>query len=219
MSAPPIGMVTTTPKISATTKNNTIKPALAGAPSTINAPKTNARTAKPIFTQFCAGNRWALFIKPCNLANATHEPVNDTEPISAPNTANTTVTVSCVSCSRPALANSIAAIAAAAPPPMPLYTATICGMSVICTFLPEIHAAVAPMAKASSIKPMLFKSGTKNVPTIATSIPTPAQTMPLRAVVGEPMPLSPNINIIAPMSHAPCTYRGRCNIIYPLLFS
>ena len=44
--------------------------------------------------------------------------------------------------------SSMAAMAAAAPPPMPLYSATICGMSVIATFLPLIQAQPVPIARA-----------------------------------------------------------------------
>ena len=45
--------------------------------------------------------------------------------------------------------SSTAAMAAAAPPPMPLYSAIICGMSVMATLLPLHHAIREPMTMAA----------------------------------------------------------------------
>jgi len=101
-----------------------------------------------------------LSIQPCSLANAISEPVNDTAPISAPTTASTfCVKVSVSACSgdadSAAPSNALAPIAAAEPPPMPLYSATICGMSVIATFLPLYHAAAVLSAIATKINAAL----------------------------------------------------------------
>ena len=74
-----------------------------------------ARVRKKL-TLFCPGRRIALFIRPCSLANATHEPENATEPMIAPSASSVEVTASCCT----PRTSSIAAMPAAAPPPMPL---------------------------------------------------------------------------------------------------
>ena len=120
MSAPPIGLVSTAPSTSASTKNSTSSQALAvPAPTdevTIQAPSPIAATPRAMFTRFCAGSRNALFMMPCSFRKAITEPLNATEPISEPSTANVATTGPCTS----PRANSTAAISAAAPPPMPL---------------------------------------------------------------------------------------------------
>ena len=65
---------------------------------------------------FCPGKRIALVIRPCSLANATHEPENATAPITAPSASSVEVIASCCT----PRTSSIAAMPAAAPPPMPL---------------------------------------------------------------------------------------------------
>jgi dGTPase len=54
---------------------------------------------------------------------------------------------------------STAAIAAAAPPPMPLYSAIICGMSVMATMRPDHQARPPPIAIAASISGKLPMPG------------------------------------------------------------
>ena len=122
--------------------------------NTTSAPKTTAaRKHKPL-TSCWPLKRKVLSIRPCSLANAINEPVNDTEPISAPTTARI-VCVVVNECSKcvciPAASNALAPIAAAEPPPMPLYSATICGMSVIATFLPLYQASAVESAVAMKI--------------------------------------------------------------------
>jgi len=73
-------------------------------------------TVRKKLTLFCPGSRIALFIRPCSLANATHEPENATAPITAPSASRVEVTASCCT----SRTSSIAAMPAAAPPPMPL---------------------------------------------------------------------------------------------------
>ncbi|MNV01996.1 hypothetical protein D3C71_922180 [compost metagenome] len=88
-------------------------------------------------------------------------------------------------------------MAAAEPPPMPLYSATICGMSVMATFLADTHANPVPSSSATMISAMLFRPGRKNVATVAINMPNPAQWMPLRAVLGDAMRCRPNRNNVA----------------------
>ena len=53
------------------------------------------------------------------------------------------------------------------------------------------------IAIATVIKPKLPIPGVKNVISVATTMPTPAQTMPLRAVTGELMRFKPRMNSAA----------------------
>ena len=82
---------------------------------------------------------------------------------------------------------------------MPLNNATICGMSVIATFLPHSQFRPTPTAIAASIRPMLCRPGRKNVAIVAISMPTPAHWMPLRAVLGVLMRCRPSRNSVAAM--------------------
>ncbi len=75
-------------------------------------------------------------------------------------------------------------------------------MSVIATFLPLYHAAAVLIAIATKIN-AAFSISTwpgppcRNVATTATSTPTPAHWMPLRAVTGDDMRLMPMISSTA----------------------
>ncbi len=93
-------------------------------------------------------------MRPSSFAQAMIEPVSEIDPISAPTVPST----NCVLVEGLPAANSnssTAPIAAAEPPPMPLYSATICGMSVIATRLPDTQAAIVPSDTASAISPRL----------------------------------------------------------------
>ncbi len=82
---------------------------------------------------------------------------------------------------------------------MPLNSATICGMSVIATFLPQSQVGITPSAIAPRIRPMLCPPVIANVATVASTMPMPAWTMPLRAVTGLAMRLMPRMNSTAAM--------------------
>ncbi len=90
--------------------------------------------------------------------------------------------------------SSTAAIAAAAPPPMPLKRAIICGMPVMGTRRPDHWASAMPTAIAPTMRRRWCMPGVKKVATAATVMPTPAQTMPRRAVAGELMLRRPAMN-------------------------
>jgi len=67
-----------------------------------------------------------------------------------------------------------AAMAAAAPPPMPLKTATICGMAVILTTRAQYQPPSPPMATPTKMKGKFERPGLKNVARTAMSIAMPA---------------------------------------------
>lgn len=137
-------------------------------------------------------------MRPSSLAQAIIEPVSETAPISAPSTASSRATgVWLAACSPAARISSSAPIAAALPPPMPLNRATICGMSVIGTRLPQTQFRTMPIAIATSISPRLCKPGKKKVAMTAINMPTPAHWMPLRAVLGLAMRCRPSRNSVA----------------------
>ncbi len=151
------------------------------------------------FKNFWPLKRTDFVIKPCSLAKAIKLPLKDTAPMKPP----TVAMVRCTKlCSLP-LYSSTAAIAAAAPPPMPLYRAIICGMSVMATRLPLIQAIAPPTAMAPTTRARLkveapMKTKT-SVARVASSMPRPAQRTPLTAVTGELMRLSPRMNSAAAM--------------------
>ena len=103
------------------------------------------------FSHCCPAKRQVLRIQPCSLAKAISEPVKATVPISAPSPPTTSTTgpnsePGCCACN-----SSIAAMAPAAPPPMPLYSAIICGMAVMATRLAPIQASMPLEPIAASI--------------------------------------------------------------------
>lgn len=54
-----------------------------------------------------------------------------------------------------------------------------------------------PIATAARINGTLCSSGRKKVATVAINMPSPAQRMPLRAVMGEAMRCRPSRNSVA----------------------
>ena len=201
MSAPPIGNVIATPRSSANPKNNET----AGRPSngspksmpetTMN-PSATVTSNMAKFRNFWPPKRTDLVIKPCSFAKAIKLPLNDTEPMKPPMVAM----VRCVMlCSLPRY-NSTAAMAAAAPPPMPLYSAIICGMLVMATRLPLTQASMPPAAMAPIMSIKLTEDApdtNANVTAVASSMPAPAQRTPLTAVTGELMRFRPRMNSAA----------------------
>ena len=122
-----------------------------------------------------------------SFANATIEPANETEPISAESDDRD---ARCRRAAGPAsgarLWNSASETSAAAPPPTPLNSATICGIAVIFTRAradrPE-HARRSP--PPTMIRQPTCTSGCASVTPIATAIPTAPIQLPRRAVVGD----------------------------------
>ena len=177
-------------------------------------PSATIATATSRLNTCCPGKVTRLSRRPSSLAQAMTEPDSDTAPMAEPMTASaSTVVDGCRAASaamasalqwlvsRPATSakrsSSTAPMAAAEPPPMPLYSATICGMSVMATFFADTQARPVPSASATRISAMLCSPGRKNVATVAISMPAPAQWMPLRAVLGEAMRCRPSRNKVA----------------------
>ena len=80
---------------------------------------------------------------------------------------------------------SAAAMRAAAPPPTPLKSATICGIAVIFTSRAEATPITVPIAIPTRISQYWSMSSSRNVKKIAIAIPTAAIQFPERAVGGE----------------------------------
>jgi len=76
---------------------------------------------------------------------------------------------------------------------MPLKSATICGMSVIATFLPQSQVGTTPIAMPATISRRLLPPVIANVASVAMTMPMPACTMPFRAVTGEDIRLIPRM--------------------------
>ncbi len=75
--------------------------------------------------------------------------------------------------------------------------ATICGMSVILTTRPAHQATPPPSTMATSISARFCMPGIRNVTSVASTMPTPAQAMPLRALTGELIAFRPRMNSTA----------------------
>ena len=87
----------------------------------------------------------------CSFANATIEPANEIEPINA----DSTVAIPRSAPTFPVAAqtpwNSTTETSAAAPPPTPLNSATICGIAVIFTLRAPTTPITLPIAPPASI--------------------------------------------------------------------
>src|SRR4051812_6145475 len=81
--------------------------------------------------------------------------------------------------------NSAIATSAAAPPPTPLNSATICGIAVIFTRRAPTAPNVLPIAAAITISHVMWTVSFSSVATIATTMPTAPIQFPRRAVAGD----------------------------------
>ena len=89
---------------------------------------------------------------------------------------------------------------------MPLYSAIICGMSVMATRLPLTQATMPPTPIAAITRIRLNWDAPMNasVASVASSMPTPAQRTPLTAVTGELMRFRPRMNSAAATKYDSC---------------
>jgi hypothetical protein len=140
MSAPPIGSTNRTP-------NNNDPPTSAqishccSAPAAIAIPATNSARKSRAFSGCCNGYTIGRpRISSCSFANAIIEPANEMLPMIAESMIDALMSVFSVPGSGARLWNSASAISAAAPPPTPLKSATICGIAVMRT----LRAATPP---------------------------------------------------------------------------
>ena len=87
------------------------------------------------------------------MPNATSEPANEIEPTIAENRMPIAVRASSVSTLAGTSCSSATAISAAAPPPTPLNSATICGIAVMRTR----RAETAPIALPTATPPAIHQ--------------------------------------------------------------
>ena len=136
-------------------------------------------------------------ISSCSFVNAITLPAKLRLPITTENA------IAMTSCSgvRPGRGASRwysdAATSAAAPPPTPLNSATICGIAVILTRRAPTKPIAEPTAITTMIAPKLATRLSTSVATIAISMPTAAMRLPWRAVVGDVRPLRPTMKVIS----------------------
>ena len=90
--------------------------------------------------------------------------------------------------------NSASEIKAAAPPPTPLKSATICGIAVILTCRAAGMPTAVPSAMPSAIRPQFPSPRFSSVATTAMPMPTAAMRLPRTAVVGPDRPRRPWMN-------------------------
>ena len=182
MSAPPIGSTNMTPKTSASRISATIAHC-SSSPATIATPSAAAPPTISTLTTFWPGKTIGRpLTSSCSFANATSEPANEIEPMSAE---SATESASSQTSTPSSSWNSASAMSAAAPPPTPLNRATICGIAVIFTFRAPITPTTLPIAAATTISAQFVIPSTSSVVAIATSIPTPPSQFPRRACFGD----------------------------------
>ncbi len=150
MSAPPIGSTNTTPNSAATriaaARSQKLTDAIAAAPSAIEPRKS---TAFPIcWPGYVIGRP---LIRSCSFPNATSEPANEIEPTSAEKTVETPRSTPTSPESAQTVWNSTSETSAAAPPPTPLNSATICGIAVIFTLRAPTTPTTEPIAIPAAI--------------------------------------------------------------------
>ena len=110
-------------------------------------------------------------ISSCSFAKAIIEPANEIEPISAESTIATEMSTFGAPGSGRIRCSSASAINAAAPPPTPLNSATICGIAVIFTLRAATAPKPPPISIATAIAHQLVVPTLIHVTTTASSIP------------------------------------------------
>ena len=110
-------------------------------------------------------------ISSCSFAKAIIEPANEIEPISAERTIATEMSTVGAPGSGRIRCSSASAISAAAPPPTPLNSATICGIAVIFTLRAATAPKPPPISIPIAIAHQLVVPTLIQVTTTASSIP------------------------------------------------
>ena len=133
MSAPPIAITMITPSSSDSTMASASTPSL-WLPTYCEAARPSTARNSTAFTSFWPGIVTGLpVISSCSLPNATIDPAKLTDPTIAENSVDVTASLASDRLEEVAMWYSLNAISAAAPPPTPLNSATICGIAVILT--------------------------------------------------------------------------------------
>ena len=123
-------------------------------------------------------------ISPWSFPKAMFEPQNEIEPTTIENRIGTKVSRGIEPPNARSWRNSAHEISATAPPPTPLYSATICGIAVICTRCEAITPTAVPIASPVTMRPQLPMPSSSSVVTTAIAMPTAAIRLPCLAVVG-----------------------------------
>ena len=184
MSAPPIGSTNRTPN-SSDAPISTQSSHSSWTPATSAIPAASAATTMAPLTNCCPG--YVIGRPPissCSLANATIEPAKEIEPISADSTIATEMSTFGAPGSGRMRCSSASAISAAAPPPTPLNSATICGIAVIFTRRAATAPKPPPMTMPIAIAHQLVVPMSIHVTTIASSMPTAPIWLPRLARAG-----------------------------------
>ncbi len=104
-------------------------------------------------TTCCNGYVTGRSTIPCNLAQAMRLPEKEIDPMSVAASIESAGPIATECPGEASLKNSTVATSAAAPPPTPLKSATICGISVILTFRAPKAPAIEPMAMPNPMSP------------------------------------------------------------------
>jgi len=123
-------------------------------------------------------------ISSCSFPNATIEPANEIEPIRPESTIPRLMSTFGAPGSGRILCSSASAINAAAPPPTPLNSATICGIAVILTLRAATAPKPPPISIATTIAHQLVAPTLIHVTMTASTIPPAPIWFPRRACAG-----------------------------------
>ncbi len=150
MSAPPMGRTSRTPKRRAPITSTIAQTPASVAPARTPTP-TSARNRTPFTTCWPAKTIGRPGSSSCSLPNAIRLPEKLIDPIRAEKSKAPMCSGSTCPGSGASRWNSAAAIRAAAPPPTPLKSATICGIAVIFTRRAEATPITLPTAIPAAI--------------------------------------------------------------------
>ena len=184
MSAPPIGRTKRTPK-SSDAPISTQSSHSSWTPETSASPQPTARRKTAPLTNCCPG--YVIGRPPissCSFANAIIEPANEIEPISAESMIASEMSIFGDPASGRMTCTSASAISAAAPPPTPLNSATICGIAVIFTLRAATAPKPPPISIPIAIAHQLVVPMSIHVTTTASTMPTAPIWLPRRACAG-----------------------------------
>ncbi len=218
MSAPPIGRTIVTPKMrpATTTTVRIARVAVLVSDSAPAEPRISATVpatatrAMRIVTIRPPGTLIGLpGMRPWSLPPAMSEPVNVTDPMTAPRTTKIVVSIGATAPPELRRMKSSMATRAAAPPPTALNRDTSCGIAVIFTVRAACRPAPPPMRnpttmipQAMPLRPPSRVARPTSVAMTAIVMPPALSRLPFRAVAGEFIWCRPRTKHAAPVSHA-----------------
>ncbi len=180
MSAPPIGSTNSTPK-SSDPMSTRQEPLLLRARHDRDAARDDRGEQREVHELLARIRDRPTADQLLQLRERDHRARERDAPISA----DATIAAETSPCSRPGsgarLWNSASATSAAAPPPTPLNSATICGIAVIFTRRAATAPNVPPIAEPTTIRQYESTCSFASVTTIAIAMPTAPIQFPRRA--------------------------------------